>query len=100
MACDFRGTLTDPTSFQSLSAPIRFTNSRFNQRQSFDAISVFDMFFDDLDGVFGLDLGVERAVGVDHYGGADRAYANLGPNRAKIPSCCQESISKLRSQVI
>ncbi len=26
------------------------------------------MLFDDLGGVLGLDLGVERAVGIDHYG--------------------------------
>lgn len=34
------------------------------------------MFFDDLSHVFGLDLGVERAVGVDHDCAADGAEAD------------------------
>ena len=35
------------------------------------------MLFNDLLHVFGLDLGVPDAFGIDHYGGVDRAEAGL-----------------------
>ena len=61
--------------FSKLS-PIPLKKSQLHQRQSFDDISLFDVFFDDLGGVFAFDLGVERAVWIDHYGSAYRAEAD------------------------
>ena len=39
--------------------------AKLDQRQPFDDVSIFDVLFDDLC-CCGLDLGVERAVGIDH----------------------------------
>lgn len=54
----------------------RAGRGKLHQRQSFDDVSVFDVFFDYFGDVFGLDLAVEDAVGVDHNGNAYRAEAD------------------------
>src|SRR5258706_1664461 len=69
-------TLTHTPSRRTQSLTLPVLTFQFNQRQPFDHISLLKMLFDDLGNVFGLDLAVHRAVGIDHDGGADRAKAD------------------------
>ena len=48
----------------------------FNQGQTFDDFAVFEMFFDDLRNVIGLDLAIPDTFGIDEDGDADRAKAD------------------------
>lgn len=59
------------------------TPLQFHQRKSFDHISLLQMFFDDLGDVFGPDLGVHCAVGVDHDGGAAGASGRWSRIRSR-----------------
>ena len=61
-----------------ISKPVLFRLAlrHLDQNEALDDVTFFEMFFDDLGYIFGLDLAVPDAFGIDENGDADRAEAD------------------------